>query len=77
MDARAGVLLTPEGLALVEKLEQHWVATFGAIACLEEEIGHPLRRALEGAAQALERQGFSARITAAKRGHSTGGQADV
>lgn len=74
---KSGIQLTEAGKALVVKLEQHWVATFAAIANLEEEIGCPLRKALEGAAQALERQGFSARITAAKSELPAGGQADV
>src|SRR3546814_18321749 len=38
------------------------VMTFAAIAGLEAEIGYPLRQAPEGAAHALERKGFSARI---------------
>lgn len=71
---KSGIRLTTTGQALVDQLEQHWIATFAAIAKLEEEIGHPLRQALEGAARALERQGFSARITAVK---SAGGQVDV
>jgi DNA-binding MarR family transcriptional regulator len=74
---KSGIQLTEAGRLLVDKLEQHWVATFAAIAALEEEIGHPLRQALESAAQALEKQGFSARITAAKNESSGGGQADV
>jgi hypothetical protein len=53
----------------VAKLEQHWVAIFGAIASLEKEVGFPLLQILERTAQALERQGFSARITAAKKNH--------
>lgn len=63
---KSGIKLTAAGQALVARLERHWVATFAAIAGLEEEIGHPLRQALEGAAQALEHKGFSARIAAAK-----------
>jgi hypothetical protein len=51
---------------LVSKLERHWVATFAAIDALEEEIGYPLRRALVAAAEALEREDFSARVTTAK-----------
>lgn len=58
--------LTPDGHILVGQLEQHWVATFQAIASLEEEIGFPLRQVLTAAAQGLEREGFSARLTAAK-----------
>jgi DNA-binding MarR family transcriptional regulator len=66
-DARkSGIRLTAAGRALVARLERHWTATFAAIAALEDEIGHPLRRALEAAAAALEREGFAARVTAAK-----------
>ena len=66
-DARkSGIALTATGLALVEQLEQHWVATFAAIDRLEAEMGHPLRQVLQSAAQALERQGFSERISAVK-----------
>ncbi|NGM89120.1 MarR family transcriptional regulator [Parapusillimonas sp. SGNA-6] len=64
---KTGIRLTEAGQALVTKLEQHWIATFGAIASLEEEIGLPLLQVLERTAQALERQGFSARIAATKR----------
>jgi DNA-binding MarR family transcriptional regulator len=63
---KSGIQLTVAGRTLVKKLERHWVATFAAIAGLEEEIGYPLRRALEAAAEALEREGFSARVTTAK-----------
>lgn len=66
-DARkSGIELTVKGQALVAQLDQHWAATFDAIAALEEEIGYPLRHVLVGAAQALERKGFSSRITTAK-----------
>ncbi|GAB3453432.1 helix-turn-helix domain-containing protein [Massilia terrae] len=66
-DARkSAIQLTPSGRALVRKLDRHWAATFEAIAALEKEIGHPLRHALEAAASALEREDFSARLTAAK-----------
>jgi DNA-binding MarR family transcriptional regulator len=66
-DARkSGIRLTAAGRALVARLERHWTATFAAIAALEDEIGHPLRRALEAAAAALEREGFAARVTDAK-----------
>lgn len=71
---KSGLRLSTTGQALVARLEPHWEATFAAIAGLEQEIGHPLRQALEGAARALARQGFSARITAAK---AAGGQTDV
>lgn len=63
---KSGIQLTAAGRTLVKKLERHWVATFAAIARLEEEIGYPLRRALEAAAEALEREGFAARVTTAK-----------
>lgn len=74
---KSAIQLTTAGYALVTKLEAHWVATFAAIAKLEEEIGYPLRLALETAAKALEGQGFSARIMAAKSELAAGGQADV
>jgi DNA-binding MarR family transcriptional regulator len=63
---KSAIELTAAGRALVGKLERHWVATFAAIDRLEADIGYPLRRVLEAAAAALEREGFSARITAAQ-----------
>lgn len=63
---KSAILLTAAGRTLVGKLERHWVATFAAIDKLEEDIGYPLRRVLEAAAEALEREGFSARVRAAK-----------
>jgi DNA-binding MarR family transcriptional regulator len=63
---KSGIRLTAAGRTLVGKLERHWIATFAAIDRLEQEIGYPLRRMLEAAAEALEREGFSARVTAAK-----------
>lgn len=74
---KSGIQLTTNGHTLVGKLEQHWVATFAAIAHLEKEIGHPLRRVLEDAARALEREGFSARISAVKAESFKGGHTDV
>ncbi|CAH0200986.1 hypothetical protein SRABI118_01735 [Massilia sp. Bi118] len=63
---KSGIRLTAAGRTLVGKLERHWVATFAAIDRLEAELGYPLRQVLEAAAEALEREGFSARVTAAK-----------
>ncbi len=60
--------LTAAGRALVERLKPHWAITFRAIAELEKEIGHPLRRALEAAARALEQRGFAERLAAAEVG---------
>lgn len=63
---KSAIELTPAGRALVDQLEQHWTATFAAIAGLEREIGHPVLKMLEAAATALERDGFSSRLDAAK-----------
>jgi DNA-binding MarR family transcriptional regulator len=63
---KSAILLTAAGRKLCVQLEQHWKATFAAIASLETEIGFPLMRALDAAANALEREGFSARVAAAK-----------
>jgi DNA-binding MarR family transcriptional regulator len=63
---KTGIRLTAAGRALVRKLERHWTATFAAIDRLEREIGYPLRRVLEAAAGALEREGFASRVMAAK-----------
>ena len=63
---KTGIRLTAAGRALVRKLERHWTATFAAIDRLEQEIGYPLRRVLEAAAGALEREGFASRVMAAK-----------
>lgn len=58
--------LTEAGKVLVERLEEHWRATFAAIETLEQEIGHPLRRALQDAASALQQHDFSRRLSDAK-----------
>jgi MarR family transcriptional regulator, organic hydroperoxide resistance regulator len=63
---KSGIRLTQAGRALVERLEPHWATTFRAIATLEKEIGHPLRRVLEETARALERRGFAERVEAAE-----------
>lgn len=63
---KSAIELTAAGRTLVGKLERHWAATFAAIDTLEADIGYPFRRVLEAAAAALEREGFSARITAAQ-----------
>jgi DNA-binding MarR family transcriptional regulator len=63
---KSGIELTAAGCSMVGRLEQHWTATFAAIDRLEEEIGYPVRRVLEAVAEALEREGFSARVMAAK-----------
>lgn len=63
---KSGLRLTPAGRELVGKLERHWLATFAAIADLEQEIGQPLRRILADAAGALERRGFAERLADAK-----------
>ena len=63
---KSAIELTAAGRALVDKLARHWSATFAAIARLEDDIGYPLRRVLEAAAGALEREGFAARVTAAQ-----------
>ena len=68
---KSAIELTAAGHTLVGRLERHWVATFGAIASLEEEIGYPLRRVLEAAAEALEREGFAARVAAAKAANAS------
>ena len=63
---KSKIELTADGHTLAGKLEQHWKATFAAIDRLEEEIGYPVRQVLLAAAEALAREGFAARITAAK-----------
>jgi DNA-binding MarR family transcriptional regulator len=74
---KSGIQLTRAGRTLLNKLEQHWALTFAAIAALEAEIGHPLLQVLENTAQALEQQGFSARLTAAKAGQTIGKRHDA
>lgn len=72
-DARKSVIqLTPAGQELVSQLNVHWAATFEAIEQLEDEIGYPLRRVLEDTARALEKQGFSQRLSHAKQTLATG-----
>lgn len=63
---KSRIRLTPSGRKLVQKLEQHWIATLAAIEALEVEIGYPLRQVLAETAKALEQQGFSTRLSAAK-----------
>lgn len=69
---KSAIRLTAAGRSLVRKLERHWLATFDAIDRLEEEIGYPVRRMLEAAAEALEREGFSARLMDAKKAAKAG-----
>ena len=65
-DGRKSALrLTARGEELTARLRHHWQVTFAAIEALEAEIGHPLRRVLEDAADALERQGFAQRLQGA------------
>ena len=76
-DGRKSLIqLTPAGKTLLGKLDSHWAATFEAIEQLEEEIGHPLRRVLEDAARALQRQGFSQRLSHIKQNLATGASHD-
>ena len=66
-DARSSaILFTSAGRKLVARLQPLWSATFSAIETLEREIDFPLRRVLEAACEALERDGFSTRVAAAK-----------
>lgn len=65
-DGRKSALrLTGDGEAILAVLRGHWQVTFAAIEALEAEIGHPLRQALEDAADALEKTDFAARLTRA------------
>ncbi|XXF10013.1 MarR family transcriptional regulator [Pseudomonas sp. D1-3] len=72
-DARKSeVHLAPAGQRLMPLLIGHWAATFHAIEQLEQDIGHPLRQVLRAAAQALQHQDFSQRLSAAKRPPAAG-----
>jgi len=62
---RSGLRMTPAGEALLARLEACWASTSDAIADLEAEIGHPLRRALDDATRALESTGFAERLARA------------
>lgn len=65
-DGRKSALrITAQGDVLIARLQRHWDVTFAAIDALEAEIGHPLRKVLEDAADALERQGFAQRLQVA------------
>jgi DNA-binding MarR family transcriptional regulator len=64
---KSAIRLTSAGRVLVKKLEPHWAATFRAIAALEREIGHPLRRVLEDTARALRERSFAERLAADSR----------
>lgn len=59
---KTGLHLTRKGKDLLTRLEPHWAVTFSAIRGLEAEVGHPLLQILTDTAQALERQGFGARL---------------
>ncbi|MGA0615373.1 MarR family transcriptional regulator [Paracoccus sp. KR1-242] len=62
-DGRKSALhVTERGSAMLGILQNHWQDTFATIEALEAETGHPLRLALEDAADALERTGFAARL---------------
>ena len=50
---------------VLEQLEKHWELTFAAIEQLETEIGYRLRTILGDAVNALEAEGFAARLTRA------------
>jgi len=54
--------LTSSGKALLAKVAAQWELIFTALDELEQEIGHPLRRALVDTANALERRGFADRL---------------
>lgn len=69
---KSALLLTEQGHVLLARLEVRWRTTFAAIEALEAEIGHPLRRVLADAADALERRDFAARLKAAAREHASG-----
>lgn len=73
---KSGVHLTRKGSDLLKKLQPHWATTFGAIASLEQEIGHPLLKTLEDTATALERQSFAARIAKAAQQHTGGNETE-
>lgn len=62
--------LTPQGEALVARLQPHWENLFSAIAELESEIGYPLLTVLQKTAHALEQTGFDARIGQAQNRRS-------
>lgn len=65
-DGRKSALsLTEQGNAMLGTLLSHWQTTFAAIEALEAETGHPLRQALERAADALERTSFADRLSLA------------
>lgn len=58
----AKVALTEEGRARRRILVEQWTLRLDAIAELEREIDAPLRQVLARAIDALERDGFDARI---------------
>ncbi len=57
-----GLSLTDKGSQLVDQLAPRWEVTFDAIAGLEQEVRHPLRRILSDTAAALESKNFADRI---------------
>lgn len=59
---KTGLHLTRKGKDLLKRLEPHWAVTFSAIGDLEAEVGHPILQTLTDTAEALERQGFGARL---------------
>mgnify|MGYP004710373301 FL=1 len=59
---KSALVITAHGRKLLMVLEPHWKHTFAAIDQLEQEIGHPLRTALDAAAQALEQRDFATRL---------------
>jgi DNA-binding MarR family transcriptional regulator len=66
-DARKKVIrLSPEGRALLPKLEKCWAATNAASAQLDAELSTPLSDLVEAAIAALERQPMEARIALAR-----------
>lgn len=59
---KSEIRLTTQGEALSPVVERHWSTIFATIDELEEEVGHPVRRALVETISALERRGFADRL---------------
>lgn len=65
-DARERIVaLTPFALERLPVLERCWAATAAASAALDADIGQPLAEVLGRALEALDRQSFHDRLTAA------------
>lgn len=73
-DARTRVIsLTPQGAELIPLVRAEWRSTEEVVRALDEEIGHPIMRAVEELNAALAKKSFRERLKAAVEEHLRAG----